>query len=76
MVKIAIFRKERNNPLNRKLVHVGNGKSTKAVIKSTQRAGVLTSGDYVAFRVCKSSNNKCFKISGISVTKKGVPFKH
>jgi len=73
MVNIAIFRKSKKNPTDRTLVFSGRGKTTSAVIKNVKRAGVLRSGNFVAFRIVK--DKKAFKIDGIRVSKKGKPFK-
>jgi len=71
MVSVAIFKKTKSG---RKLEGIWNGKSTRSVIRDVRRAGVLTSGEFVAFSISKSK--KAFKIEGIPVNKKGIPFKH
>ena len=71
-MEVAIFRKARNDPTNRTLIGIWEGKSIKQVIREVKGAGVLSSGEYVAFKVVKGG----YEIDGVSVAKSGTPFKH
>lgn len=70
-MEVAIFKK---TPSGRNLIGIWNGKSKARVVKDIKRAGVLTSGSYVAFTVSKSK--KAFRIDGVPVNKVGFAFTH
>jgi hypothetical protein len=72
-MKIAIYKKGRGNPTNRKLCLIGEGKSKAEVINRNKRVGGFTKGEYVAFEV--SNNKRDYKIDGIPVKSNGTPFK-
>ena len=58
MVQVAIFRKGRKVPTNRTLITIERGKTTKKVIQNIKRAGVLSRGKFVAFRVSKNKKRQ------------------
>ena len=74
MVEVAIFKKSRGNPTNRTHIGTWRGNNVKQVIKEVKSAGVLSSGDYVAFKV--STNKSAFEIDGVKITSSGTPFTH
>ncbi len=71
MTRFAFFKKL---PSGRRLVATSKAKTVKKAIQDNKRAGVFTSGNFVAFRIVKKK--KAHKIDGIKVAKKGTPFKN
>ncbi len=70
-MEVAIFKK---NKSGRSLVGIWSGKTKENVINEVKRAGVLSSGSYVAFSVSKNKN--AFRIDNIPVNNSGKPFTH
>ena len=72
MARYAFFKK--TNSGRRLVATSSKSPSARKAIQDNKRAGVFSSGNFVAFRIVK--DKKAYKIDGVPVSKKGIPFRH